>query len=114
VNCRNGEGVFVVQVQALLVCVFFLGLFALAPIAAAQPANPSSVSSSAEKPVSSDGESSSTADTTLSYTVLADLLADEKSRNALITQLRQLADEQPGNKPGADQENAQTSDGDER
>lgn len=109
-NCRNGEGVFVVQVQALLVCVFFLGLFALAPIAAAQPVDPSSVSSSAEKSVSSEGESSSSADTTLSYAVLADLLADEKSRNALITQLRQLADEQPGNKPGADQAHAQTQD----
>ena len=109
-NCRNGEGVFVVQVQALLVCVFFLGLFALAPIAAAQPSNPSSVSTSAEKSVSSDGEPASSVDTTLSYAVLADLLADEKSRNALITQLRQLADEQPGNKPGADQENAKNQD----
>jgi small-conductance mechanosensitive channel len=110
VNCRNGEGVFVVQVQALLVCVFLLGLFALAPIVAAQPVDPSSVSSSAEKSASTEGQSSSSADTTLSYAVLADLLADEKSRNALITQLRQLADEQPGNKPGADQANAKTQD----
>ena len=111
-SCRKSEGVFVVQMKALLFCVFFLGLFALAPMAAAQSESAADESGSAEQVASASSEQawSSSTDATLSYAVLADLLADEKTRDALITQLRQLADEQPSGKAGPEQDSAQDQD----
>jgi len=100
-NCRNGEGAFAVLVQNLLLCIVFLGLFALTPMALAQQ------SASAAEPADStpaQAESSSTPSSDSaagaavpSYAALADLLENERSRQALIEQLRELAGETTGN-----------------
>lgn len=93
-NCRNGEGAFVAHMQALLFCVLFFAVFALAPNASAQT---SATEATNAVPSQSETTAQATATTNTgasepSYSALADLLENERSRNALIDQLRDLAE----------------------
>jgi len=109
-NCRNGEGAFAVLVQNLLLCIVFLGLFALTPMALAQqsasPAEPADSTPAQAETSSTSSSGPATGAAVPSYAALADLLENERSRQALIEQLRELAGETTGNTSSAQGEAA--------
>lgn len=118
-NCRHDEGSFVVQLRAFWFCVLFMGICALMPVASAQSAaETASPSVSAEQTASAstagpdsgiESNTAPTATATPSYAALADLLENDKSRTALIEQLRQLAGQQPASKAATDQAGPQNA-----
>ncbi|WP_397473318.1 mechanosensitive ion channel domain-containing protein [Pusillimonas sp.] len=100
-NCHNGEGSLVAHVRALFLCMLFLSVFALAPVATAQPS-----ASTAEAAEAAPSQTAPQADTptgpgasTPSYAALADLLENERSRSALIDELRHLAGQETAAPP---------------
>src|SRR3546814_802054 len=96
-----------------------MGIVALMPVASAQSAaETASPGVSAEQTASAstagpdsgiESNTAPTATATPSYAALADLLENDKSRTALIEQLRQLAGQQPASKAATDQAGPQNA-----
>ena len=99
--CRNSEGASAVRVQTLLLYILLLCFFAVVPIASAQPADSPPASSAQAGSGNSPAPDAAPAGTP-SYAALANLLEDERSRQVLIEQLRELAGETPAAVPPAE------------